>query len=121
MRELFRLSFHECTARVLNALFDTRLTGADIELCVGKRPVRLRDLGQRMVILECWHTPAREESGLSGVLARLIRGGGPENAPGTGLLWQFARHCCLPAWGNSTVLECSIWDRVWILPLWPEI
>lgn len=82
MRELFRLSFHECTARVLNALFDTRLTGADIELCVGKRPVRLRDLGQRMVILECWHTPAREESGLSGVLARLIRGGGPENAPG---------------------------------------
>ena len=82
MRELFRLSFHECTARVLNALFDTRLTGADIELCVGKRPVRLRDLGQRMVILECWHTPAREESGLSGVLARLIRGGGPENVPG---------------------------------------
>ena len=82
MRELFRLSFHECTARVLNTLFDTRLTGADIELCVGKRPVRLRDLGQRMVILECWHTPAREESGLSGVLARLIRGGGPENAAG---------------------------------------
>lgn len=63
-------------------MFDTRLTGADIELCVGKRPVRLRDLGQRMVILECWHTPVREESGLTGVLARLIRGGGPENLPG---------------------------------------
>ena len=63
-------------------MFDTHLTGADIELCAGKRPVRLRDLGQRMIILECWHTPDRTEAGLTGVLARLIRGGGPENIPG---------------------------------------
>ena len=82
LEALLRVNFHECTARVLNTLFDTRLTGADIELCVGKRPVRLRDLGQRMVILECWHTPEGEEAGLAGVLARLIRGGGPENRPG---------------------------------------
>ena len=80
--ELLRLSFHDCIAQVLNVLFDSRLTGADIELCAGKRPVRLRDLGQCMVILECWHTPARDESGLNGVLARLLRGSGPENTPG---------------------------------------
>lgn len=82
MEALLRLNFHECVAKVLNALFDTGLTGADIELCVGKRPVRLRDLGQKMVIMECWHTPAKEESGLTGILARLIRGGGPEDEPG---------------------------------------
>lgn len=67
---------------MLNALFDTQITGADVELCVGKRPIRLRDLGQKTVMLECWHTPSGSEEPLLGAFARLLRGTASEAVPG---------------------------------------
>ena len=67
---------------MLNVLFDTEITGADVELCVGKRPVRMQDLGQKTVMLECWHTPSGTEDSLLGAFARLLRGTASEEVPG---------------------------------------
>ena len=66
----------------MNVLFDTEITGADVELCAGKRPVRMQDLGQKTVMLECWHTPSGTEDSLLGTFARLLRGTASEEVPG---------------------------------------
>ena len=48
------IPFNECLARMLNLMFKTRLTGWDIEFCVGRHPVKLRRLNQRILAAECW-------------------------------------------------------------------
>ena len=50
-------SFHQCVAEVLNRLFNTKLTRWDVEFCVGRYPVRLVNLPQRIIAGECWHNP----------------------------------------------------------------
>ncbi|MBQ7130537.1 MAG: hypothetical protein IJO21_05820 [Oscillospiraceae bacterium] len=47
--------FSRNLADCLNLLFNTRLTGFDMDLAIGKSPVRLQQLGQKMMVAECWH------------------------------------------------------------------
>ena len=42
-------SFHQCVAEVLNRLFNTKLIRWDVEFCVGRYPVRLVNLPQRII------------------------------------------------------------------------
>lgn len=53
--ELSKQSFSKCVSDVLNKLFRTNLTSWDIEFAAGRYPVRLRKLGQRVIVGECWH------------------------------------------------------------------
>lgn len=49
-----QLPQNECTAAILNDLFDLELSGYDIDFCIGRSPVRLVNIGQRMAAAECW-------------------------------------------------------------------
>lgn len=70
-------SFHQCVAEVLNRLFNTKLTRWDVEFCVGRYPVRLVNLPQRIIAGECWHNPEWTFDHLVHILAEQLRGGCP--------------------------------------------
>lgn len=53
-KKLMQLPQNECTAAILNDLFDLELSGYDIDFCIGRSPVRLVNIGQRMAVAECW-------------------------------------------------------------------
>lgn len=53
-------SFDACVAKVLNRLFGRKLTPWDVEFAVGRYPVRIRSVGQRILMGECWHNPDRD-------------------------------------------------------------
>lgn len=48
-------SFNSCVAEVLNLLFNTRLTGWDVDFCVGRYPVRLESMTHRIIVAQTWH------------------------------------------------------------------
>ena len=50
-------SFNQNLADTLNLFFNTRLTSYDLDLALGRTPVRLQQLGQKIVMGECWHNP----------------------------------------------------------------
>ena len=50
-------TFGQCVADVLNLLFQTDLTAWDVDFAIGRYPVRLVNLRNRMTIAECWHNP----------------------------------------------------------------
>lgn len=55
IQTLQQLSFSQCVAHVLNKLFHTHITYRDIDLAVGRYPVRMKRLNQRLIVGECWH------------------------------------------------------------------
>lgn len=69
---LSSMSFHARLAEILNLMFSARLTGYDIDLAVGKRAVRMRQLGQRLFVAECWHNTQWQFSELLNGLSGLI-------------------------------------------------
>lgn len=48
-------NFNSNLADCLNLQFGTHLTGYDIDLAMGKNPVRLQQLGQKIIMGELWH------------------------------------------------------------------
>lgn len=48
-------SFNGAVATVLNLLFGVRLTGYDVGFSIGRNTVRLKGLGHRATVAECWH------------------------------------------------------------------
>lgn len=54
---LLEQSHGACIAHILNLLFGMKLTGFDIELCIGRHSIRLEPLQHRILLAECWHTP----------------------------------------------------------------
>ena len=55
--ELLTLPPNGCMAQILNLLFRQQITGWDIDLSVGRKPVRLESLGQKLFAAELWHNP----------------------------------------------------------------
>ena len=66
-------SFNACVAEGLNLLFNTQLTGYDIDLSLGRLPVRLLHLNQRIVIAQCWHNLHWQFSRMAQCLTELVR------------------------------------------------
>lgn len=81
--ELLRLPAVECMAQTLNLLLDTKLTGVDMELCLGKRQVRATDLGQKTYRLEFWHNPQGHVSSMAAGLTRFLYHEAGEPSPGS--------------------------------------
>ena len=48
-------SFGQNVAEVLNLFFGTKLTGWDVDVTVGRSPVKLRPMSQRILAGELWH------------------------------------------------------------------
>ena len=55
--QLKKLTLNNRIAQVLNQLFQTKLTGWDIDFAVGRNPVKLVTLRHRITIGEFWHNP----------------------------------------------------------------
>lgn len=51
---LLEMPARDCMAQVLNLLFRKQLTGWDVELAVGKHPMRLESLNQKLLVAELW-------------------------------------------------------------------
>lgn len=66
-------SFNRCVAETLNVLFNTQLTGWDVDLCVGRTPVRLTKLNHRVLTGESWHNLESQFSCMVKNLAGRIR------------------------------------------------
>lgn len=48
-------SFSETVADVLNVFFSARLTGWDVDFCIGRNPLRFLQMNHRIVAAELWH------------------------------------------------------------------
>lgn len=55
--ELKDKSFNQTVADILNLFFSSRLTGWDIDFCIGKNAIRLVSMNHRVVVSELWHNP----------------------------------------------------------------
>lgn len=53
--DLKNLSFGETIAKLLNIFFSARLTGWDIDSCIGRSPVRISALNRKIFSAELWH------------------------------------------------------------------
>lgn len=71
--ELANISFNQCLALILNRLLHTRLTGWDMDLCIGRYPVRLSSMSHRIVIGESWHNPDGDFRAMVRDISRLVR------------------------------------------------
>ena len=57
--------FNDSVARMMNYLFQARMTEHDVRLAVGRNPVRLNAMANRILMAECWHN-------LDGTYQRLV-------------------------------------------------
>lgn len=71
---LRELSFNGVLATVLNRLFDKKLTSWDLDFCIGRYPVRLTPLANRVTVGEPWHNPEWQFSAMSQRLTALLGG-----------------------------------------------
>ena len=81
-----KISFNARVAEILNLLFGVHLTGYDVDLAVGKRSVRLHQLGQRLFSAECWHNTQWEFLGMVKAMIPLLYSGKEEDAEVAGWL-----------------------------------
>lgn len=72
IRSLKNKSFGHCVADILNLFFGTHLTSWDVDCTVGRSPVRINPMTQRIVVGESWHNLdwdfQRTVNGLYGLL-----------------------------------------------------
>lgn len=76
---LLELPARDCMAQVLDQLFRKQLTGWDLDLAVGKRPVRLVSLNQKLLIAELWRNLDWSYDGLVKRLAQCLGVEAPGN------------------------------------------
>lgn len=55
IRAMQEAAFGEVVANLLNLFFSTRLTGWDVESCIGRHPIKLVAMNHRLIIAEVWH------------------------------------------------------------------
>lgn len=86
VNSLLELPGNGCTAAILNMLFDTELTGWDVDYCIGRSSMRVTPVGQRIAAGECWHNPEGSLSADADRLAGLIGGAHATGWVRTGVL-----------------------------------
>lgn len=50
-------SFGQTVAQLLNLFFSSKLTGFDVDLCIGRSPVKISAMNHRILVAELWHNP----------------------------------------------------------------
>ena len=55
LRALQRLSFSETVAYILNLFFSAHISSWDVEFCIGRYPIKIESLNQRVIAAELWH------------------------------------------------------------------
>ncbi len=57
LEALLNKPFHDCAAEILNVLFNTKITGWDLDFSIGNYPPQLKSVGHRIIMAESWHNP----------------------------------------------------------------
>lgn len=65
----------QTVANVLNELFGCSLTAWDVEIAIGRKPVRLATVGRQIVAGELWHNERDDVSAMVKALSERIGGG----------------------------------------------
>lgn len=65
-------SFGQRVAEVTNRLFDSKLTGWDVDFCIGRYPARIAHLRHRILLAEIWHNPQSSYDWLVSNLLNLL-------------------------------------------------
>lgn len=73
LEKLWEKPFTARIAQVLNGFFDTAITQWDVDFCVGRHPVELVGLPQKILVAQCWHNWEGELAYLVRVLASRLR------------------------------------------------
>lgn len=124
--------FGQCVADILNNLFQTELTGWDVDFSIGRYPARFTTLSNRIFVGEVWHNPDWKFDFLIDNLAKLI--GVKQDVPGDwvrigirisvmfGLFGQLFRQGISSAdisfvAGDFTVPISAWYARKWGLPI----
>ncbi len=55
-------SYGENVAQILNELFQLRLTGWNVDIVMGRYPVRIQKLSKRLLVMEQWRNPKQDVS-----------------------------------------------------------
>ena len=66
-------SFSQNVANILNLFFGTKLNGYDIELAIGRYPVKEVSLNSRIIVANAWHNPRQRFDRLVSGLKKAIR------------------------------------------------
>ena len=77
--ELLDMGFARCTAEILNVFFSTKLTGWDVDFCVGKNLCKTIVMNHRIAVAELWHNQQRDFDWLLARLAARLKDRGQES------------------------------------------
>lgn len=128
------MPFNLCMANMLGAMFSVKLSSWDVDFCIGRYPVRLQELGSRILMGETWHNPDWQFSAMADRLVRLVGGetgkGWPEIAVRIAVLFgmygellrqgtiQPGEQIDVSALSGSFAAPMSAWyARQWGLPI----
>lgn len=67
------LGFARCTAEVLNHFFSTKLSGWDVDFCVGKNLCKTKVMNHRIAVAELWHNQGRGFDWMVGRLSARLK------------------------------------------------
>jgi len=70
--ELSNLSVCACMARLLNRQLRSKISGEELCCAIGKQPVRMKSMGNRILIAECFRGPYEDFSRMMLSIGRLI-------------------------------------------------
>ena len=87
---LSQKSFGQIIADILNLFFSARLDGWDVDFSIGRYPVRLVPLNQKVYVAEAWHNPDRNFSRMVRNLSSRICGNQNVQKP-TDWAWMAVR------------------------------
>lgn len=67
-------SFGQIVADIINLFFSSRLTGWDVDCCVGRTPVKLIPMNHKILVAELWHNLEGKYTYLVSNLYRIVSG-----------------------------------------------
>lgn len=73
LEEMISGNFSQTVAKILNLFFPCRLNGWDVEFCIGRYPVKITDIKQKVFAAELWHNSGNCYSRLENALSEKVR------------------------------------------------
>lgn len=73
LKDLVTGTFGQTVANILNLFFSCGLSGWDVEFCIGRYPVKVTDIKQRIYAVELWNNSQNSYSRLENALSEKVR------------------------------------------------
>lgn len=120
LRALKELSVNGRIAQILNRIFQTRLTDWDIAFSIGRKPIKLISLRNRIAIGEFWHNPSWSYSKMESSLGTLICEDNSQLGDWTkiGIRIAVLSAVCMESDAAKTDVSVVGGDLLWMLSAW---